>query len=162
MTKSKKIVLFDIDNTLFNTVRFKSSNFEIFSIYEDAEDTLTELAKIADLGIFSEGDIAFQKEKLLQTNIENYFLKEHVHIVPEKIAAIEALVKKYKSQPKTKVFLIDDKLQILPVIKKQFPSITVIWIKQGEHAPSQLPIEGFTPDAEVTSLKEIIPLIKES
>lgn len=160
MTKSKKIVLFDIDNTLFNTLRFKSTNFEIFSIYEDVIETLTELTTVADLGIFSEGDLAFQKQKLLETNIENYFLKEHMHIVPEKISAIEALVKKYKSQQNAQVFLIDDKLPILPVIKKDFPSIFTIWIKRGEHAPSQEPIDGFTPDAEVESLKEAVPLIK--
>lgn len=159
MTKSKKIVLFDIDNTLFNTLRFKSTNFEIFSIYEDVIETLTALSEIVDLGIFSEGDLAFQKQKLLKTNIENYFLKEHVHIVPEKIHAIEALVKKYKKDD-SHVFLIDDKLPILPVVKKHFPSIVTIWIKRGEHAPKQPPIEGFTPDAEVISLKEVIPLIK--
>lgn len=158
MGKSKKIVLFDIDNTLFDTLRFKSTNFEIFSIYEDVHETLTELAEIVDLGIFSEGDLAFQKQKLLKTNIENYFLKEHVHIVPEKIHAIEALVKKYKDG--NQVFLIDDKLPILPIVKKHFPSIVAIWIKRGEHAPKQPPIEGFTPDAEIISLKEVIPLIK--
>lgn len=160
MPKSKKIVLFDIDNTLFDTLRFKSTNFEIFSIYEDVNETLTELAKIADLGIFSEGEIAFQKEKLLQTNIENYFLKEHVHIVPQKIHAIESLVKKYKNHNNNQVFLIDDKLPILPIVKKHFPSLFTIWIKRGEYAPKQPPIEGFTPDAEIDSLKEIIPLIK--
>lgn len=158
MVKSKKIILFDIDNTLFNTLRFKSTNFEIFSVYDDVHETLTQLAKIADLGIFSEGDLAFQKEKLLQTNIENYFLKEHINIVPEKINAIEALVKKYNNSH-NQVFLIDDKLSILPVVKKHFPALFVIWIKRGEHAPTHPLIEGFTPDAEVDSLKEIIPLI---
>lgn len=156
--KSRKIVLFDIDNTLFNTVRFKETNLQIFSIYEDVLETLTELSEIADLGIFSEGVLAFQQQKLYKTNIENYFLKEHVHIVPEKIHAIEALVEKYKNH--NEVFLIDDKLPILPVVKKHFPSIVAIWIKRGEHAPHQPPIEGFTPDAEIYSLKEVIPLIK--
>lgn len=160
MAKFKKIVLFDIDNTLFDTLRFKSTNLQVFSVYEDVHATLTELAEIADLGIFSEGDIAFQKKKLLETNIENYFLKEHVHIVPEKIHAIKALVNKYKPED-NKIFLIDDKLAILPLIKKEFPSLFTIWIKRGEYAPHQNPIEGFSPDAEVDTLQEIIPLIKK-
>lgn len=155
----KKIVLFDIDNTLFNTLRFKETNLQVFSVYEDVHETLTELAKIADLGIFSEGMLAFQEQKLYETNIENYFTKDHVHIVPQKIHAIEALVEKYKDQ--NKVFLIDDKLPILPVVKKHFPSIVAIWIKRGEYAPNQPPIKGFTPDAEIYSLKEAIPLIKD-
>src|SRR5689334_6822524 len=108
MEKSKTIVLFDIDNTLFNTLLFKQTNLQMFSLYEEVYDVLTALSEVADLGIFSEGEIAFQENKLKQTNIEKYFLKEHTHIVPKKIEAVEELVKKYK--PHNTLFLIDDKL----------------------------------------------------
>ena len=155
---TKKIVLFDIDNTLFNTLRFKQTDLNIFSLYEDAVETLTQLKEHAELGVFSEGDLAFQKKKLHKTNIENYFLQEHTHIFPEKIHAIETLVRKYRTE-RYKVFLIDDKLSILPVIKKEFPSLFTIWIKRGEYAPKQLPLDGFSPDAEVETLFEAIPLI---
>ncbi|MBI5122958.1 hypothetical protein HZA75_03820 [Candidatus Roizmanbacteria bacterium] len=160
MEKPKKIVLFDIDNTLFNTLLFKQTDFKIFSVYEEVYAVLEELVKVADLGIFSEGEIAFQKNKLRQTNIEKYFLEEHVHIVPQKIQLLKSLIKKYKDH--NEVFLIDDKLPILPPIKKDFPSIFTIWIKRGEYAEVQPPIENFSPDAEVDTLKEIIPLIKEN
>jgi FMN phosphatase YigB (HAD superfamily) len=157
MNKTKKIVLFDIDNTLFDTERFKQTNREVFSLYEEVYEVLEELAPVADLGIFSEGEIAFQQKKLKQTNIEKYFIEEHVHIVPQKIHAIELLLKKYKHN--NKIFLVDDRLSILPLIKKDFPSVFTIWMKRGEFFSHQKPIEGFSPDAEVDTLKEIIPLI---
>ncbi|SRR6266403_3914704 len=160
MQKSKKIILFDIDNTLFNTLRLKQSDLKIFSLYDEVYATLEELSKIADLGIFSEGEIGFQQKKLHQTNIEKYFLKEHTHIFPEKIKALEETFKKYKKTDK--LFLVDDKLSILPPIKKDFPSVFAIWIKRGEYALSQKEIEGFSPDAVVESLKDIVPLIANS
>jgi FMN phosphatase YigB (HAD superfamily) len=157
MKGHKKIVLFDIDNTLFNTLEFKKSNLTKFSLYEEVIDVLTKLSKEVDLGIFSEGVIAFQKKKLQETNIENYFLREHIHIVPQKIAAIEMLVEKYKNG--NQLYLIDDKLEALFAIKQHFPSIVTIWIKRGEYAPYQEPLKDFTPDEEIEELQDVIPLI---
>lgn len=157
MEKSKKIILFDIDNTLFDTLLFKKSDLQTFSVYQEAYEVLDELSKIAELGIFSEGDVAFQKEKLRQTNIEKYFLKEHTHILSQKVTELEQVLKKYKDHKK--LFLVDDRLEILAIIKKDFPSVFGIWIKRGEYAPTQIPIKGFTPDATVDTLKEIIPLV---
>jgi hypothetical protein len=157
MEKSKKIVLFDIDDTLFNTARFKETNSTIFSLYDEVLHVLEALKDKADLGIFSEGEIALQKSKLSQTNIERYFLAEHVNIVAKKVDAIGKLAKKYKSAGK--IFLIEDRLPILPLVKKNFPSLFTIWIKRGRYAPFQEPIDGFSPDAQVDTLKEIIPLI---
>ena len=159
MNKSKVVILFDIDYTLFNTERFKKTNLEIFCVYEDGFETLEELSKIADLGIFSEGDIAFQNKKLREPNIEKYFIRDHMHIVKEKVMAIKALVKKYKNHDQ--IFLIDDRLAIFPILKKEFPSLFTIWMKrESEHTLYQIPMKDFSPDAEVETLKEIIPLIR--
>lgn len=158
MTRIKKIVLFDIDNTLFNTLRFKQTDLQLFSLYEDTLETLDALKDIADLGIFSEGEIAFQKKKLRETNIEHYFLQEHTHIFEKKLDAIETLIKKYKEN--NHVYLIDDKLAILPEVKKACPSVFTIWMKRGEYALTQPPIAGYTPDATIESLQEAVSLIK--
>jgi len=155
--QNKKIILFDIDNTLFNTIKFKESNLEHFSLYEEVLDVLEKLSKTADLGIFSQGDIGFQKKKLKKTNIEKYFLEEHTHIFPAKVTEIESLIKKYGNT--NSVFLVDDSLPILAAVKKNFPSVFTIWVKRGEYALHQLPIEGFSPDAEVDHLGEIVSLI---
>src|SRR5258707_12628421 len=63
MKKTDIIVLLDIDNTLFNTEKLKNTNLSHFELYDEVKDTLSELAKIATLGIISQGDIAFQTKK---------------------------------------------------------------------------------------------------
>ncbi len=157
MQKSKKIILFDIDDTLFDTETFKKSNFISFSVYEDVHETLSQLAGIASLGIFSQGEIAFQKRKLEETNIAQYFLEEHMHIVTDKNTAIKELIKKYNN--KGNIFLVEDRLPVIQMVKQQFPSVFTIWVKQGRYAPFQEQIVGFFPDAEVKKVRDVIPLI---
>ena len=81
----KPIVLFDIDYTLFDTDHFKKSALTKHKIYEEVRDVLEKLSKIAMLGIFSEGNLEFQRKKLNQTGIEGYFKKDNTHIVLNKL-----------------------------------------------------------------------------
>jgi FMN phosphatase YigB (HAD superfamily) len=160
MTKSDTIVLLDIDNTLFNTEKLKESNLTTFELYDEVRDTLSKLSQIATLGIFSQGQIAFQNKKLQETNIHHYFEEEHKHIVEYKIAVMNDVFHKYKN--KAKVYFIDDWLEMLRVAKKTDPSVFTIWMKRGEYAQSQTAHSDFTLDAVVKNLKEVLPLIKIS
>ena len=160
MQKKNKIILFDIDYTVFDMGLFRESNLEKYEVYEEVHDTLTQLKEIADLGIFSEGELAFQRRKLYETNIENYFLEEHIHIVKQKIDVIKHILEKYRT--KGKLFLVDDKLTVLISAKQYLPSVITIWVKRGFYAMNQQPIEGFTPDAVVENLREIIPIIDKA
>jgi len=157
MNKNNIIVLLDIDNTLFNTVKLKDSNLTQFELFDEVKDTLSELAKIATLGILSQGEIAFQNKKLDETNIQDYFSQEHKHIVEYKIEVMKEILGLYTH--KAKVFFIDDWLDGLRAAKIVDPSVFTIWMKRGEYADSQLAHSDFTPDAVVKNLKEIIPLI---
>lgn len=157
MKKSKKIVLFDIDYTIFNTEIFKKSNFATYSLYKEVLDTFSQLKEIADFGIFSEGDIAFQQRKLRETNIENYFNIDHVHIFEEKNNKLIKLLEKYSD--KGNLYFVDDKLSVLHLAKQLEPSVFTIWVKRGYYAMKQKPIEGFVPDGTVSELHEIVPLI---
>lgn len=152
----KKIVLFDIDYTLFDTDFFKKTNLRKHLVYDEVDDVLSRLSKIAKLGIFSEGDLNLQKTKLLRTDIHKYFSKEHIHIVPKKDETIEGILQKYKN---TTVFLVDDKLTILHQAKTIRPSLFTIWVKRGKYAKNQKPVKGFVPDAIIESLNELIPVI---
>lgn len=158
MEKSEIIVLLDIDNTLFNTVKLKKSNLTEFELYNEVNDALKELASIATLGILSQGEIAFQNKKLETTQIKNYFLSEHTHIVENKIEVMKDILLRYKN--KAKIFFIDDWLDMLHVAKEAVPSVYTIWMKRGEYAHSQEMHADFTPDAVVENLGDIIPLIK--
>lgn len=148
----KKMVLFDIDYTLFNTATFKKTKLQKHTAYNEVENVLEQLLKIASLGIFSEGELEFQKSKLIKTNIQKYFLKRHTHIVEKKDAILRSLLLKYKNK---KLFLVDDKLTILHKAKRIMPSVFTIWVKRGIYAKSQKPIENFTPNAIIKNLKEL-------
>jgi phosphoglycolate phosphatase-like HAD superfamily hydrolase len=159
MKKSKKIVLFDIDYTIFDTDVFKSSNLETYSLYKEVIDTFSKLKEVADFGIFSEGDIAFQQRKMRETNIEKYFLSEHIHIFEQKNDMLKKILEIYKD--KGKLFFVDDKLSVLHLAKQYEPKVFTIWVERGFYALNQKPIKGFLPDGVVKNLQDIVPLIEK-
>src|SRR5579862_7304574 len=120
MKKRDIIILFDIDNTLFNTVKLKESNLTAFELYDEVKETLKELASVATLGIFSQGEIAFQNQKLEATKIKQYFLSEHTHIVEYKLEVMKEIFQKYKSN--AKIFFVDDWIDMLRAAKKIDPT----------------------------------------
>jgi FMN phosphatase YigB (HAD superfamily) len=153
----QKYVLLDIDYTIFDTAVYKESQLVTYSVYEEVLPTLTTLADIAHVGIFSEGDLGLQQKKLRKTNIEEFFIKEHIYIVEKKHKAVEKILERYRDLGK--LYLVDDKLPILYIAKKFMPTVTTIWVKRGVYALNQDPIIDFSPDAVVDNLQEIIPLI---
>ena len=58
------LVLFDIDDVLFNTERFIASNLTQFHLYEDVLQTLDDIANVAEIGILSQGDHLLQTKKI--------------------------------------------------------------------------------------------------
>src|SRR3954469_19927845 len=86
-----KIVLFDIDYTLFNTAVYKRSNLEKYVLYDEVISVLSKLEIVANLGIFSQGILENQRRKLEKTDIEKYFDKKHIYIVSNKEDVINEL-----------------------------------------------------------------------
>lgn len=155
--KSDVIILFDIDNTLFNTEKLKKSNFNTFELYDEVKTTLDELKEVATLGLFSQGEIAFQNKKLQLTDIKHYFTEGHKHIVEYKVEVIKDILEIYKTN--AKIYLVDDYLGILHEAKKIDPSVFTIWMKRGEYVHLQEIHSDFTPDAIVENLREVVPLV---
>lgn len=154
--KLKKMVLFDIDYTLFDTDIFKESNLETYSLYSEVIEMLSGLQQIATIGIFSEGQQELQKAKLLKTKIHNHFPQEHLHIVAKKDETIGGILKKYADST---LFLVDDKLSMLQGAKQQAPETVTIWIKRGPYAINQAKAIDFLPDATITTLAEVIAIV---
>jgi phosphoglycolate phosphatase-like HAD superfamily hydrolase len=152
----KKIVLFDIDYTLFDTRLFKDSALQNYTIYEEVEKILAELKEVATLGIFSKGENEFQKTKLKKTGMLKFFEKNDIHIFVDKDANLMDVIRKYKD---SKLFLVDDKLGILFSAKKNMPEITTIWVKRGPYALVQKPIEDFIPDAIIDDLSNLFNIV---
>ncbi|MDP3941711.1 MAG: sugar phosphate nucleotidyltransferase [bacterium] len=152
----KKVVLFDIDYTLFDTKLFKESGLKTFSVYEEASESLGDIGAYAELGIFSEGETQFQKEKLSQTAIDSYFQGEHTHIVAKKYDSLIDVLSKYKD---ASLYLVDDKLEVLYRAKKFKPDCYTIWMKRGPFATKQQAIEGFSPDATIEDLRMVLGIV---
>ena len=55
-----KVVLLDIDYTLFDTKTFKESSLKKYALYDEISAVLKDLANVAELGIFSKGEDTFQ------------------------------------------------------------------------------------------------------
>ena len=159
MQHTKPVILFDIDYTLFDTAFFKQSGLSEHKIYSEVMQVLDSLSAIATLGIFSEGNLNFQKIKLQKTGIGKYFEQKNTHIVLNKLDELRSIHNRYKD---VTTFFVDDKLSILFDAKKMFPEIFVIWVKRGFYAENQEPILGFKPDAEIGSLSEIVRIIRNS
>jgi FMN phosphatase YigB (HAD superfamily) len=155
MEENKKIILFDIDDTLFNTARFIESDLQDFGLYDDVLETLIELRAYATLGIFSQGESEFQQTKLTSTKISDYFLPEDVHIL---LSKDEDLTKVFMNYNDHKIYVVDDRIQWLKNVKNAFPYVFTVWIQQGRYAHTQ-DDEQYVPDATVTSLAQIKKLV---
>lgn len=153
---NKSIILFDIDYTLFDTALFKKTNFKEFTLFKEVPDVLSNLSEKLILGIFSQGEENLQNSKLKATKIDHFFQKEHIYIESQKEEKIKKIGDKYKNM---QLFIADDKLLVLSLMKKENPGIFTIWIKRGEYALRQKPLHGFIPDAIMENLSGIIPLI---
>lgn len=154
----KKIVLFDIDYTLFDTAQFKSSGLKTYKLYEEVEEALKMLSEVCEIGIFSQGEDSFQREKLKQTLIHTHFKEEDIHIFALKDENIGSVLNKYKDR---EVFLVDDKLEVLKLGKDLSENVYAIWLKRGPFAAAQEGIVGFTPDAVISNLSEAVAFINK-
>lgn len=151
-----KIVLFDIDYTLFDTATFKDSSLTNYSLYNEIVPVLKSLVAISELGIFSKGEDGFQNNKLKATGIVDFFHQDNVHIFDDKDLNLEKVIEKYKE---LKIFLVDDKLATLYNSKQKTPEVFTIWIKRGPFAQDETLLSSFSPDATVVNLQEVVPII---
>lgn len=158
MEKQNKIVLIDIDDTMFNTALLKETDLTKFEMYEEVHDALEELSQVASLGIFSQGEVAFQMKKLQETNIHNYFIEEHMHIVEDKLETMTELLNTYTD--KGKIYIIEDRLDVLQLAKNCDPNIFTIWMKRGRYAKKQRNPVRYIPDATINNLHQSVAIIK--
>jgi FMN phosphatase YigB (HAD superfamily) len=126
-----------------------------FSLYEEILPVLKSLAKICELGIFSKGEPEFQKLKLQNSSIEKYFQEQHIHIFEDKDENLESVLRRYSDK---KIYLVDDKLEVLFNAKKYYSSVITIWVDRGPYAQDRSLLKSFSPDLIVNNLNEIIPL----
>lgn len=150
----KEKYLIKVEKFLFAKDFFKKG------FYPDVGVTIRILKDMVRLGIFSQGDERLQGAKISQSGLRHFFEKELVYLIkPKKLDFLPSLMTIHKED---KVYLIEDKLDVLHEVKKQMPSVFGIWIKRGWYAKNQKNIAGFIPDAEITDLKEVVEIIKKN
>lgn len=151
------LILIDFDHTLFNTTRFKKElkegrkrfNYRKF-LYPDSKKFISYATKYGTPTLFSEGDVNFQKNKIIKTGMKDFF-GVNIKIYPSsleigKMDKINKLAANYQ-----KVILIDDKPEI--VSKALALDYKVIRVKRGKYREIKTAIH---PTFEVENLKEII------
>lgn len=158
-SSKKPIVLFDIDDAMFNTATFIQSGRLKYGNYEEVKRVLESLSNFVTLGIFSEGEYAFQKVKLEKTGILKFFKEEDIHIFQGKDNNLIQAINKYKG---SRIFLVDDRLTVLASAKKNAQQVSTIWVRRGRYADAQKEIEGFIPDSTILNLKELIGIIESN
>lgn len=156
-TPQKKLVLFDIDYTLFDTDILKKSNLSSYSLYIEVPDVLRKILQVAQIGIFSEGKEEFQHEKIKKTELVEIFLDKNViHITDKKEDELENILTRYKDR---KMYMVDDKLSILHKAHQLNPGVFTIWIRRGPYAKNEKNPQNFTPNAIINTLQELIPIV---
>ena len=127
------------------------------SLYEETLDTITKISKIATIGIFSKGHDQFQRNKI--SEFKHLLGEDHIYIMSNKFEALREIADKYSG---IKLYLVDDLLDILYSAKKLKADIYTIWIKRGRYAMNQEPIPGFSPDAQIGNLSEVVKVIESN
>lgn len=152
-----KVVLLDIDYTLFNTGVFKESKLATYQLYDEVIDMLVSLKGKVILGIFSEGELDFQSSKLQRTDIYKHFLDENIHIVNNKDEKLKEVLIKYNDK---QIIVVDDKLTVLHTAKQIIPNLITIWVKRGIYAENQKEIPNFTADFIINDLEKVPEIIE--
>ena len=125
------------------------------AIYQEVIPTLRNLQKNQYmLGIFSSGQTEFQLAKI--SLVEDFFHKDHIHIAAFKEEKLEDLLREYKEK---QIVLVDDYVEVLYKAKNFLPDITAVWMKRGKFAEKAKMPQGFFPDATITDLSELLPLL---
>jgi FMN phosphatase YigB (HAD superfamily) len=152
----KKIVLFDIDYTLFDTKAFKDSRLSNYVLYPETIPVLESIFGKIDLGIFSTGEKEFQQEKLRRTDLQKFFKPGNSHIFKNKHSGIAQVLKQYGEW---QIYLVDDKLDVLKKAKAEASFVTTIWVERGPYALEHSLLAKFTPDARIPDLRQLPEII---
>ena len=82
-----------------------------------------------------------------------YFLPKNIYVAADKTQILNQVLAKYTNKT---IYLVDDKLDILYLAKRIWPTLKSVWVKRGKYALGQNPIKDFTPDLTIPNLKPII------
>lgn len=152
--RTRTVIFFDIDYTLFDTDGFKTSGLVLYKLYNEVNHTLNVLSKSAILGIFSEGEEAFQMQKLENTGIDKFFDRNNIYIFLNKKEHVQEVLKKYAGK---NIFVVDDRKTMLECAKVKGVGVKTVWLKRGIYLSEE---SDYVPDYEINTVAEVLEIVK--
>lgn len=159
----KKFLINDfIDNlgNYFKSDRLKIELINLFSspdlfsssLYPDARLTVDALSRHFYTGIFSSGDIFFQRTKLRASGIEPYFRPEHINIWERKSINIPRLIEKYRG---FNIAIVDDRASVIEAARQLRGDVVGIWVDRQKFKHEVPTNTEFSPNYQVKELQSI-------
>ena len=163
LRKGKKFIMGDLIDYLgdyykSDRLRLELGNLlsspELFSscLYPDARIALDSLSRHFPVGVFSSGDVYFQKIKLRASGIEPYFRPEHINILERKTINIPRIIDKYRS---FNIAIVDDRASVLEAARQLRSDVVGIWVNRGKFKHEVPTQSEFSPHYQVRDLQSI-------
>ena len=123
-------------------------------LYPGALDVIRHLQTTGLTVILSDGDVVFQPRKIQRSGL-SAAVEGRVLIYIHKEQMLEAVAKRY---PARHYFMVDDKLRILSVMKKQWEDrLTTVFPRQGHYALDRKNIMAYPPaDLTVERIGDLV------
>jgi len=123
-------------------------------LYPGALDVIRHLQATGLTVILSDGDVVFQPRKIQRSGLAAA-VEGRVLIYIHKEQMLEAVAKRY---PARHYFMVDDKLRILSVMKKQWEDrLTTVFPRQGHYALDRKNIIAYPPaDLTVERIGDLV------
>ena len=123
-------------------------------LYPGALDVIRHLQTTGLTVILSDGDVVFQPRKIQRSGLAAA-VEGRVLIYIHKEQMLEAVAKRY---PARHYFMVDDKLRILSVMKKQWEDrLTTVFPRQGHYALDRKNIMAYPPaDLTVERIGDLV------
>jgi FMN phosphatase YigB (HAD superfamily) len=144
--------LSQMDEYTYQHIHSLFDNYPFYkALYPFALETLRYLRTLGLTVIVSDGDLCFQAEKIVNSNLAEA-VEGRVLLYVHKQDHLAEITQLY---PADRYVLIDDKPQILADAKKILrEKLTTVFVKQGKYAAAQPP-DGFQADITVPAIGDL-------
>jgi len=148
----EQIPLTEMDEEVYRHVWSIFNNYPFFKIlYPHTLETLSYLRTLGLTVIVSDGDLLFQGEKIVNSNLAEA-VEGRVMLYVHKQEHLDATMKAY---PGDHYVLIDDKPDILDDTKRLMGNrVTTVFVTQGKYAAGIKP-DNFAPDLTVLHIGDL-------
>lgn len=144
--------LAEMDDFTYQHIHSIFDHYPFFQfLYPQALETLRYLSTLGTTVIVSDGDLTFQAEKIVNSNLAAA-VKGRVLLYVHKQEHIDEITTRY---PATHYVVIDDKPQILADMQSAMADrLTTVFVRQGKYADASLPAH-FMPTITVEYIADL-------